>query len=102
MVKVSCVSSSDGFLCGAISSTGILHIWNFSELVDVKDQRRMEVEKCGLSALNMYIENGTIILNFGFERFEFLEIKELPTFIIFSFIIFSFCFGYQQYTLFMF
>ncbi|CAG9537380.1 unnamed protein product [Cercopithifilaria johnstoni] len=67
MVKVSCASLSDSFLCSAISSTGILYIWNFSELVDVKDQRRIEVEKCGLSALSMYNENELLYVGVGSE-----------------------------------
>lgn len=66
MVKVSCASLNDSFVCGAISSTGILHIWSFSELFDVKDHRRVEVEKCGLSALSMYRENGKVFLKFEF------------------------------------
>nr|CDP93388.1 Bm6789, isoform g [Brugia malayi] len=57
MVKVSCASLNEIALCGAVSSTGMLHIWSLSELVDVKDHRRIEVEKCGLSALSMYSED---------------------------------------------
>ncbi|KAL3990826.1 hypothetical protein ACH3XW_33380 [Acanthocheilonema viteae] len=67
MVKVSCASLNDSFLCGAISSTGILYIWNFSESVDVNDQRRIEVEKCGLSALDMCSENELLYVGVGSE-----------------------------------
>uniref|UniRef100_A0A1I7VPY4 tRNA (34-2'-O)-methyltransferase regulator WDR6 n=1 Tax=Loa loa TaxID=7209 RepID=A0A1I7VPY4_LOALO len=67
MVKVSCVSLNDSFVCGAVSSAGILHIWNFSELVDIKDHKRIEVEKCGLSALSMYNENELLYVGVGSE-----------------------------------
>ncbi|KAK6113230.1 WD domain G-beta repeat family protein [Brugia pahangi] len=67
MVKVSCASLNEIALCGAVSSTGMLHIWSLSELVDVKDHRRIEVEKCGLSALSMYSEDELLYVGVGSE-----------------------------------
>ncbi|VDK77009.1 unnamed protein product [Litomosoides sigmodontis] len=67
VVKVSCTctSSNDSFVCGAISSTGLLHLWNFSEFIDVKSRKTIEVEKCGLSALSMYSENEVLYVGVG-------------------------------------
>ncbi|KAM3728165.1 Soluble guanylate cyclase gcy-35 [Dirofilaria immitis] len=67
MIKISCASFDDGFVCVAISSIGILHIWSFSELIDLKDHRTIEVEKCGLSALSIYIENEFLYIGVGSE-----------------------------------
>lgn len=60
MAKASCCTLNNGFICCAVSSTGILHLWRFSESVDVKAHKTIEVEKCGLSALSMYCENGNL------------------------------------------
>ncbi|VDK79425.1 unnamed protein product [Onchocerca ochengi] len=67
MIKISCASLDDSFVCCAISSTGILHIWSFSELIDLKDHRTIEVEKCGLSALSIHSENELMYVGVGSE-----------------------------------
>ncbi|VDO31704.1 unnamed protein product [Onchocerca flexuosa] len=67
MVKISCASLDDSFVCGAISSTGILHIWSFSDLINLKDHRTIEVEKCGLSALSIHSENEFLYVGVGSE-----------------------------------
>ncbi|VDN07505.1 unnamed protein product [Thelazia callipaeda] len=78
MTKVSCASLSDSIICSAISSTGKLLIWNFSELLEEKCTKTFDVEQCGLSALDMYTEDGILYVAVGSEsgRIFFYEARK--------------------------
>lgn len=61
ITKISCAFDTHKLkliACAAVSTTGTLHLWKNFVSCDKNDVHVTEVEKCGLSALDICSENG--------------------------------------------